>query len=867
MNITAELLCTLIKDIDLYRAHKTKDASKYESLIEHTRIVLKNFNYIKRQKQIDTMLKRFQSHLLSSLSLQAVEFWHDTITAIPVFHDIGKINPKFQSKKMDNTNLKDVFNFKYIGSAHSIISAILYVDYFKKELRSRKDISTGDKSILNPYIMLHSYVIARHHSSMMNLSDYLSIMAGTGESYADSCKKVQEVIDKFTGSDTDIYLIGYNTSAAQMKSRAGKLESYLQSLSDENSIYMYIYGKMLFSLLLASDYYAAAEFMSGLKIESLGNINDISSQADIYEQTKVMQSVRAYQKEQYPLKDLQLQQVKNINELRCEILCEAEKNLSINADKNVFFLEAPTGSGKSNTAVNLTFQLMKQDKQLKKIYYIYPFNTLVEQNLASLSKIFGSNAAIMDTIAVVNSLTPIKCDEENYDDVFRWQKSLLDRQFFNYPMILSTHVSLFNTMFGSSRESAFGFHQLAGSIIVLDEIQSYKNKLWSEIIYFLKGMAELLHMKVIIMSATLPNLDFLSQNAKAAAILLPEAQKYFSHRLFRQRVQISYELMNKQYADTDELLTDLIPHLKQNIINGQKVMLEFITKKTAYEIWHKLKEADLNCAVEYMSGDDSLAERKRILDKIQQAQSSIVLVATQVIEAGVDIDMDVGYKNISKLDSEEQFMGRINRSCLRTGRVYFFKLDNCRQVYKGDVRTNPKLTLESADMKELLAKKDYAPYYEKVMHLLKNNLNKGSGQGSMYEFFTFLKRLDWQKITDRMKLIDDDRWSMQVYLAREIKDIQGNVLDGCEIWQQYVALLCDNTMDYAEKRIRLSRIKTAMSNFIYQIKYNPMLVYDEKYDEIYGEIYFIKDGAKYFDENKLNRAKIQGEIGDFIDFI
>lgn len=67
--------------------------------------------------------------------------------------------------------------------------------------------------------------------------------------------------------------------------------------------------------------------------------------------------------------------------------------------------------------------------------------------------------------------------------------------------------------------------------------------------------------------------------------------------------------------------------------------------------------------IEYLSGDDSIAERKRILDKVKKATDTIILVSTQVIEAGVDIDMDIGYKNISKLDSEEQFLGRINRSC------------------------------------------------------------------------------------------------------------------------------------------------------------------------------------------------------------
>lgn len=66
-------------------------------------------------------------------------------------------------------------------------------------------------------------------------------------------------------------------------------------------------------------------------------------------------------------------------------------------------------------------------------------------------------------------------------------------------------------MFGDSKENAFGFHQLCNSVIVLDEIQSYRNNLWNEIITFLKGIAKLLHIRVIIMSATLPNLELLTE--------------------------------------------------------------------------------------------------------------------------------------------------------------------------------------------------------------------------------------------------------------------------------------------------------------------------------------------------------------------
>ena len=77
----------------------------------------------------------------------------------------------------------------------------------------------------------------------------------------------------------------------------------------------------------------------------------------------------------------------------------------------------------------------------------------------------------MSQVAVVNSLVPMKDRDEGND----WNRILLDRQFLNYPIVLSTHVMLFRTMFGHAKEDVFGFHQLSHSVIILDEIQSYKN--------------------------------------------------------------------------------------------------------------------------------------------------------------------------------------------------------------------------------------------------------------------------------------------------------------------------------------------------------------------------------------------------------
>ena len=73
--------------------------------------------------------------------------------------------------------------------------------------------------------------------------------------------------------------------------------------------------------------------------------------------------------------------------------------------KNIFYLEAPTGSGKSNISINLSLQLALRDKRLKKIYYVYPYNTLVEQNQEILQNVFGDVPEIMEDIAVVKGVT------------------------------------------------------------------------------------------------------------------------------------------------------------------------------------------------------------------------------------------------------------------------------------------------------------------------------------------------------------------------------------------------------------------------------------------------------------------------------
>lgn len=307
-----------------------------------------------------------------------------------------------------------------------------------------------------------------------------------------------------------------------------KMFGRMQKEDVKKTVYLYGLTKLLYSLLVVADYYATTEFMNGARMLDFGEIVDYEDMIDIYESGDVQKKIREYEKETYPMEKEKLEKIDEINILRTEMFLDAERVLKQNSDQTFYYLEAPTGSGKSNTAMNLGFRLIRENEKLNKIFYIYPFNTLVEQNMESIGKIFGENERVMSQVAVVNSLVPMKDRDEGND----WNRILLDRQFLNYPIVLSTHVMLFRTMFGHAKEDVFGFHQLSHSVIILDEIQSYKNELWGEIITFLKGFAELMQMKIIIMSATLPNLDILTDNHCQTIRLIENREKYFNHGLF-----------------------------------------------------------------------------------------------------------------------------------------------------------------------------------------------------------------------------------------------------------------------------------------------------------------------------------------------
>lgn len=832
-------------------AHISENGEEKETLSSHTELCQKYWIRIFRKKHVDLLIKEFEKEYFDEISGDAKRIFEKMVVNIVTFHDFGKVNPKFQKDKMHHKFCLNLVPDSNIGSKHSILSAIFYLEYFLSEINKLDDKT--EKELLKDFAYIYSYIISRHHGKLVNLEAYLNSLTGRngeGDDLGIRAKEWIECWKREWGEEKNSKL---RKSWKNMLGRNGQEKT-------EKLVYLYGFTRLLYSMLVASDYYATSEYMKGVEIKNFGELEKCEKIIDIYENSFVQKSIRNYQQEHYPKEQLELKQEQDINILRTEMFLDAENELKRNINDSIFYLEAPTGSGKSNTAMNLSFELMKQDKNIQKIFYIYPFNTLVEQNMETISRIFGENKEVMSQVAVVNSLVPLKerADEDDWggkDKGKKYQTILLDRQFLNYPIVLSTHVMLFRTLFGHYKEDVFGFYQLCNSIIVLDEIQSYKNSRWEEIVTFLKAFAKLLHVKIIIMSATLPNLEILTDNQMKAVHLIKDREKYFHHPKFAKRVVADYGLLDQKMT-----LEKLEEHICTNITNNQKVLVEFIKKKSAEEFYERMKE-QTDYPVLVMTGDSSIQERKRIIEKIQELES-VILIATQVIEAGVDIDMDIGYKDISRLDSEEQFMGRINRSAKRRGTVYFFDMDDAGKIYEGDVRGEDRFSLKTTAMREILTTKNFPKFYEE--NILPAVKESGSGineENVKYFFRESVQKLKFPEIDNRMKLIEDDRHMISVYLGREVMGEDKEIIDGRKIWEEYKDLLENETIEYSEKIVKLRNLRSKMNEFIYQFSEKTKFQKDEQI----GDIYYIENGEKYFDENGvLNRKILENETDLFL---
>lgn len=768
-----------------------KNELETETLLAHSQLTFRYYKIYCRKKGMEKLIHG----LIEACGFRGEE--GKTVYLLFLYaiylHDIGKINPAYQADVLGNELFRSRRR-QARNSYHGKASAYLYIDHMYKVVL--KDPPEGVYKCLAAF----AYCISRHHGKLENGKDF---------------NELDLWDERYFQSD-----LNREAFARIQYDMQEELEGKRQG-SGQEPIAFYMLGRLLYALITGCDYCATQEFMTGQAMEPAVIHTGGAGLKKGYDGSALCRSIRSYQKDPDVFSGIP------INELRNRMFLEAEENLLAQPDAHIYYLEAPTGAGKTNMAINLTLRILEIDSEIQNIFYVFPFNTLVEQTKDALDPYFGGQ------MAVINSLTPVLTDRDGEQEDY--EGAWLDHLFHNYPIVLTSHVNFFNALFGCGRNQCFPLLKLCNSVIVLDEIQSYKNGIWREMISFLQSYAQLLHMKIIIMSATLPQLDRMLRTVEARfATLIRDPQIYYRNPLFQNRVRLDFSLLEQGKIT--------LTNLKEKVLlfKGRRVLVEFIKKKTARAFYELCKE---ECNAVLLTGDDNGARRKQVIERITQGEN-LILIATQVIEAGVNIDMEIGFKDISLPDGEEQFIGRINRSCLQPGggTAYFFDYDDAAPIYRGDARLQHSIL--DPLIRQSLTEKRFDQIYEQVFADLLARTSKAN-TGNIAYLDQDCVKMNCRNVEEKMRLIDPTK---QLFIPYQWEE-----LDGYQVWKEFKTLCRNREMSYARRKVELSRLALKMSYFTFS-------VYGDKVPagaESFGGYSFIEGGEQFVTEGILDREALE----------
>lgn len=904
-------ILSILKESEKYFAHTSLNKAK-ETLEEHLKLVVSYFlklvNSHHLDKVVDNLILESIPHNFGGkirLGNLVKTAFYKTI----LYHDFGKVNHHFQwdKNKMDNprSDLK-IVNHK-VGSQHSIISTYLFLMH---ELDNEHfGLNDYEQTYLDFIISGLSYPILKHHSKYLG-----SVMDTDFEGNEKYFQEYLELFNKELPKSLDLLhniITDFETSHEQFSKLNTEHFSFFALL------------KLNYSLITVSDYYATGEYMQELEVKNFGLIENEFRKSIIQN----FKTSKSFNKKLFDnpedirnisFESLQTKSNANLNVLRQKIAAEALINIRRSSCENLYYLEAPTGGGKTNASLAMAISLLESHKELNKIFYVFPFTTLVSQTAQTIKNSFGVSD---EHIIELHSRSGFhQQNEEANDGNYGDQRlNFLNNHFVNYPITLLTHIKFFNIIKGNDKDSNYILHRLANAIVIIDELQSYNPKHWDKIIYFLANYARLLNMRIILMSATLPKIDnlldgkSLERRNKVKYLINPKNKnKYFQNVNFAGRVEFDFSILDKyswrRPKAKEERYSYLVYLMERVFIESENyanrntlrersvaTIIEFITKKSASAFLQLLESNPKfkDYKIFLISGEILEPRRKYVISLIKSGNyNKVILVSTQVIEAGVDIDMDIGFKDRSLVDSDEQLAGRVNRNAeKKDSKVFIFDYDSTPFIYKGDRRLNVDPMFNNELYKEILRNKDFdSSFYQKVnSEIIKVNCNEAIKNLSDYKHL--INRLDFLAINKEFKLIEQENESVFVPLLIPKEHFSGedcrtleyfqipvrtidfkNCVSGEDVWKKYISINAsgrNGKTDYFRDQISLKQIYGLLSKFIFsafsnqieQLKeYTDFNEYNSSY-KWYG-VYYLSHWRNIYDyERGLDISKVEkGEI-------
>ncbi|QTA93788.1 CRISPR-associated helicase Cas3' [Desulfonema magnum] len=334
-----------------------------------------------------------------------------------------------------------------------------------------------------------------------------------------------------------------------------------------------------------------------------------------------------------------------INKHRADILQHCLK--AAENPRGLFSLTVPTGGGK--TLSSLAFALKHALKyKLSRIIYVIPYTSIIEQNAAVFRKILGKDAVLEH--------------HSNFEPKQEDRRSRLASENWDAPLIITTNVQFFESLFGRKSSRCRKIHNIANSVVILDEAQMLPVRLLKPCIEVLKELSSVYGTSIVLCTATQPALsereDF-RDGLKDVDEIIPEPRVLYK-AFKRVRTEKLGEL-------SDDNLADMLR-------KEDKVLCVVNTRKHARLVFEKIKEQEGSFHLSALMCPAHRTEKFKQIREALYKNRQCRVISTQLIEAGVDIDFPVVFRSAAGLDSIAQAAGRCNREgdLSEPGQVYIF---------------------------------------------------------------------------------------------------------------------------------------------------------------------------------------------------
>ncbi|NCQ17700.1 MAG: CRISPR-associated helicase Cas3' [Ignavibacteria bacterium] len=525
-------------------------------------------------------------------------------------HDLGKYHPDWQSYLRRKSGYYDIeAHIESTGNRpnHSQAGAAYLFELFKNSKAAK----------------ILSYVIGGHHSGLPDWEPQLHsrIMDENQRLIKDDLEKVKQV-------DEAKHFLN--------KSIPSSIPSIYKTSIDKNSneqIHLWI--RMLFSCLVDADFLDTEKYMDEKERGGYLSIVELKERFDNYMSEKKS--------------DSELNKKRNGILKRCREKAELKQGF--------FSLTVPTGGGK--TLASMAFALEHAIKYGKKrIIVAIPYTSIIEQT----SKVFKYGSDIDEEIEKLKASGKFLFGEDqviehhsNLDPESESSKNRLASENWDAPIIVTTNVQLFESLFANRTSACRKLHNIANSIIILDEAQMLPQGYFKPILSVLKGLVNYFGVTVVLMSATQPALKGKIGSDVNSVEGLEHVTEIIANpdalaKEFK-RVEFMFPKDLNKLRNWEEIAGELTAH--------EQILCIVNTRNDCRRLHSLMPDGTIHLSG-FMCGE----ERSEIISEIKvklKNHEPIKVISTQLVEAGVDIDFPVVYRALTGLDSIAQAAGRCNR--------------------------------------------------------------------------------------------------------------------------------------------------------------------------------------------------------------